>query len=132
MKQAIVDKNPSVSSAALVSSLHLFNANKEVVRRWANEVQEAINSKGAITQYHALGLMYQIRQHDRMAAIKLVQNYSRGSLRSPLAYCMLIRYACKIMEDEDPGYGLWKWKCLTVQMLTVNCIDLGRAHSMIY
>ncbi|KND04921.1 coatomer subunit gamma [Spizellomyces punctatus DAOM BR117] len=103
IKQAIVDKNPSVSSAALVSSLHLFGANKDVVRRWANEVQESINSKGPITQYHALGLMYQIRQHDRMAVIKLVQNYSRGSLRSPLAYCMLIRYACKIMEDEEPG-----------------------------
>ncbi|KAJ3013294.1 Coatomer subunit gamma-2 [Thoreauomyces humboldtii] len=103
IKQTIVDKSPAVSSAALVSSLHLFNANKEVVRRWANEVQEAVNSKGSITQYHALGLMYQIRQHDRMAVIKLVQNYSKGSLRSPLAYCMLIRYACKIMEDEDPG-----------------------------
>ncbi|KAI9102708.1 adaptin N terminal region-domain-containing protein [Phlyctochytrium arcticum] len=103
IKQAIVDKNPSVSSAALVSSLHLFNSNKDVVRRWANEVQEAINSKGSVTQYHALGLMFQIRQHDKMAVIKLVQNYSRGSLRSPLAYCMLVRFACKIMEDEEPG-----------------------------
>ncbi|KAJ3045274.1 Coatomer subunit gamma-2 [Rhizophlyctis rosea] len=103
LKQAIVDKNPSVSSAALVSALHLFNGNKEAVKRWANEVQEAINSKGMITQYHALGLMYQIRQHDRMAVIKLVQNYSRGALRSPLAHCMLIRYACKIMDEEDPS-----------------------------
>ena len=102
LKQAIVDKNPSVSSAALVSALHLFSGNKEAVKRWANEVQEAINSKGMITQYHALGLMYQIRQHDRMAVIKLVQNYSRGALRSPLAHCMLIRYACKIMDEEDP------------------------------
>ncbi|KAJ3055120.1 Coatomer subunit gamma-2 [Rhizophlyctis rosea] len=103
LKQAIVDKNPSVSSAALVSALHLFSGNKEAVKRWANEVQEAINSKGMITQYHALGLMYQIRQHDRMAVIKLVQNYSRGALRSPLAHCMLIRYACKIMDEEDPS-----------------------------
>ncbi|KAI8822184.1 adaptin N terminal region-domain-containing protein [Fimicolochytrium jonesii] len=103
IKQTIVDKNPSVSSAALVSSMHLFNANKEVVRRWANEVQEAMNNRGSMTQYHAVGLLYQIRQHDRMAVIKLVQNYSRASLRSPLAYCMLIRFACKIMEDEEPG-----------------------------
>ncbi|KAJ3193196.1 Coatomer subunit gamma-2 [Irineochytrium annulatum] len=107
LKQAIVDKNPSVASAALVSSLHLFNSNKEVVRRWANEVQEAINSKGAITQYHALGLMYLIRQHDRMAVIKLVQNYSKGSLRSPYAYCMLIRYAAKIMDEEENGRSLY-------------------------
>ncbi|KAJ3087541.1 Coatomer subunit gamma-2, partial [Quaeritorhiza haematococci] len=105
LKQAIVDKNPSVSSAALVSSLHLFNANREVVKRWVNEVQEAITSKGMITQYHALGLMYQIKQHDRMAVIKLVQNFSRGSLRSPFAYCMLIRYACKVLEEEDSENG---------------------------
>jgi coatomer protein complex subunit gamma len=101
LKQAIVDRSPNVSSAALVSSFHLFSGNKDVVRRWANEVQEAINSKGTITQYHALGLMYQIRQHDRMAVIKLAQNYSRGSLRSPFAYCMLIRYIAKIMDEEE-------------------------------
>jgi len=44
-KQAIVDKNPTVSSAALVSACHLFNNNKEVVKRWVNEVQEASQSK---------------------------------------------------------------------------------------
>ncbi|KAJ3128254.1 coatomer subunit gamma [Nowakowskiella sp. JEL0407] len=101
LKQAIVDKNASVSSAAIVSALHLVSSNREAVKRWANEVQEAINSKGVITQYHALGLLYQIRQHDRMAVIKMIQNYSRGALRSPFAYCMLIRYASKIMDEED-------------------------------
>ena len=100
LKQAIVDKSPSVSSAAIVSSLHMFNSNREVVKRWANEVQEAINSKGTITQYHALGLMYLIRQNDRMAVIKLIQNHSRGSLRSSHAYCMLVRFVSKIMDDE--------------------------------
>lgn len=101
LKQAIVDKNPSVSSAALVSSLHIFNSSKEVVKRWANEIQEAISSKGIITQYHALGLMYQIRQHDRMAVIKLIKNYVKGALRSPYAHCMLIRYIVKVLEEDD-------------------------------
>ena len=45
MKQAIVDRNPSVSSAALVSALHLFTTSREVVKRWVNEVAEAVNSK---------------------------------------------------------------------------------------
>lgn len=48
LKQAIVDKNPAVASAALVSALHLFNDNKEVVKRWVNEVQEACNNKGRV------------------------------------------------------------------------------------
>ena len=38
MKQAIVDRNPAVSSAALVSSLHLSATAPEVVKRWVNEV----------------------------------------------------------------------------------------------
>ncbi|ORY44762.1 Coatomer, gamma subunit [Rhizoclosmatium globosum] len=108
LKQAIVDKNHAISSAALVSSLHLFGNSKDVVRRWANEVQESVNSKGGITQYHALGLLYQIRQHDRMAVIKLVQSLSRGTLRSPLAYCMLVRYTAKIMDEEEGNRAMYE------------------------
>lgn len=135
LKAAIVDKNAKVSSAALVSSYHLYGIAREVVKRWANEAQEAINAKpqsavsaatsyvtsfggsapqtyaavsnSNIVQYHALGLLYAIRQKDRMAVSKLVQNYAAKSgmsgsvLRSPFAQCLLVRYACKVME-EDP------------------------------
>ncbi|ORX63772.1 ARM repeat-containing protein, partial [Basidiobolus meristosporus CBS 931.73] len=125
LKAAIVDKTTSISSAALVSSYHMLPIAKEVVRRWANEVQEAMNCKsslgfmssssysgnGIMSQYHAMGLLYQIRQHDRMAVIKLVQSFagsgrgflsSSSTLRSTMAHCLLIRYACKVME-EDPS-----------------------------
>ena len=43
-KAAIVDKNPSISSAALVSAYHLFPVSKEVIKRWVNEAQEAVNA----------------------------------------------------------------------------------------
>lgn len=140
LKAAIVDKTPSISSSAMVSSYHLFPAGKDVIKRWANEVNEAINSKPSsivgtassyltsfsssgssynsqpsstsnINQYHALGLIYMIRQHDRMAVTKLIQQLagssrgtfgsSSGILRNSFAYCLLIRYAAKIL-DEDP------------------------------
>ncbi|GJE86234.1 coatomer subunit gamma [Phanerochaete sordida] len=142
-KAAIVDKNTSISSAALVSAYHLFPAAKDVVKRWVNEAQEAVNAKGSgsffgsntggnsylgwgsssssttsgyqaipstsyITQYHALGLLYLIRQQDRMAVTKMIQQLGGGKtgsgtvLKSPLALCMLIRYAAKVME-EDPN-----------------------------
>lgn len=39
MKQAIVDRNSAVSSAALVSALHLTSTSNDLVRRWANEAQ---------------------------------------------------------------------------------------------
>lgn len=137
IKACIVDKNPSVAAAALVSSYRVFNSSKDIVRRWAPEIQEAIQSKSAsggfastasgflssfgssssqsqmvqsnshIVQYHGLGLLYLIRQHDRVAIAKLVQAFFSTSgqndmLKNPAAICMLIRCACKVLED-DPG-----------------------------
>ncbi|KAH9849263.1 coatomer subunit gamma [Lenzites betulinus] len=143
-KAAIVDKNPSISSAALVSAYHLFPHAKDVVKRWVNEAQEAVNAKSSaslfgsassgssylggwgsssssaaqgqqtvpsmsyITQYHSLGLLYLIRQQDRMAVTKMIQQLGGGrsgagtTLKNPMALCMLIRYAAKVME-EDPN-----------------------------
>uniref|UniRef100_A0A182J3G7 Coatomer subunit gamma n=1 Tax=Anopheles atroparvus TaxID=41427 RepID=A0A182J3G7_ANOAO len=100
MKQCIVDRNPSVSSAALISSLHLASTAGDVVKRWANEAQEALNSDNIMVQYHGLGLLYHIRKADRLAVTKLVNKLTRQNLRSPYATCFLIRIACKIMEDE--------------------------------
>lgn len=136
-KAAIVDKAPSIATAALVSSYHLFPVSKDVIKRWVNEAQEALNTKSTssyfnpistggwgsssqrdvqqvlpsttfITQYHALGLLYLIRQQDRMAVTKMIQQFGGGkgvtnTLKNPMALCMLVRYAAKIME-EDPKY----------------------------
>ncbi|XP_028898366.2 coatomer subunit gamma isoform X3 [Zeugodacus cucurbitae] len=101
MKQCIVDKNSAVSCAALVSSLRLASTAGDVVKRWANEAQEALNSDNIMVQYHALGLLYHIRKSDRLAVSKLVNKLTRSSMKSPYAVCMLIRIACKLIEEED-------------------------------
>lgn len=146
-KAAIVDRNPSISSAALVSSYHLFPQAKDVVKRWVNEAQEAVAAKSSpsffgtastgsylnfgananqpnngyqpipstsyITQYHALGLLYLIRQQDRMAVTKMIQQLGGGksgagtTLKNPMALCMLIRYAAKVMEDDPKCVSLY-------------------------
>lgn len=115
-KTALVDKSPSISSAALVSSYHLYPSITETINRWANQVNEALikppsssfsedgsfQSTSAISQYHALGLLYSIRHKDRMAVTKLVQSLAgtRNSLRNPLALCMLIRYCARLMDQD--------------------------------
>jgi len=105
MKQAIVDKSPSVASAALISSLHLMKQGPEVVKRWVNEVSDTVNSENVMVQYHALGLLYQIKKNDKLAITKLVGKFSKSSLRSPYAYCFLIRVAAKQLNDEgEAGY----------------------------
>ncbi|XVF67709.1 hypothetical protein PTKIN_Ptkin10aG0143500 [Pterospermum kingtungense] len=100
LKQAIVDKNPVVASAALVSGIHLLQTNPEIVKRWSNEVQEAVQSRAALVQFHALALLHQIRQNDRLAVNKLVTSLTRGSVRSPLAQCLLIRYTSQVIRES--------------------------------
>ncbi|KAK4340327.1 hypothetical protein RND71_041789 [Anisodus tanguticus] len=100
LKQAIVDKNPVVASAALVSGIHLLQTNPEIVKRWSNEVQEAVQSRAALVQFHALALLHQIRQNDRLAVSKLVTSLTKGSVRSPLAQCLLIRYTSQVIRES--------------------------------
>jgi coatomer subunit gamma len=95
-----------------------------VVRRWQSETQEAASSAkssggflsfstGAqhslaasntnyMTQYHAIGLLYQMRSHDRMALVKMVQQYGQaGAIKSPAGIMMLVRLAAKLAEDDQ-------------------------------
>ncbi|KAF2150440.1 Coatomer, gamma subunit [Myriangium duriaei CBS 260.36] len=126
IKTAIVDKTPSVSSAALVSAYHLLPIARDIVRRWQSETQEAASSTKSsggfslgfggssgqtlaasntnfMTQYHAIGLLYQMRSHDRMALVKMVQQFgAAGAVKSHAGRIMLVRLAAKLAE-EDPG-----------------------------
>jgi coatomer protein complex subunit gamma len=105
MKQAVVSKNPHVASAALVSSLKLYTlgGGGDVVKRWLNEAQEALNSDNVMIQFHALGLLYQIKKKDQLAVSKLVAKLSKSSLRSPYACCFLIRVAYNLIEQNGEG-----------------------------
>ncbi|KAK6198831.1 adaptin N terminal region-domain-containing protein [Scheffersomyces amazonensis] len=125
-KNAIVDKNPVISSAALISSYNLLPNAKDVVKRFTNETLESIQSHkqfpsnqfqlhefyGSSTsklpttsymyQYHALGLLYHLRNHDKMALMKLITTLSEGSaLKNSLSIIQLIRYINKILLDDE-------------------------------
>ncbi|XP_038219851.1 coatomer subunit gamma [Zerene cesonia] len=101
MKQAIVDKNPAVSSAALVSALHLSSTAPDLVKRWANEAQEGINSDNAMVSYHALGLVAATRKNDKLSTVKLVTRLAKSPIKSPYALCLLIRLAAQLVEEDD-------------------------------
>mmetsp|Transcript_420 Transcript_420/g.1432 ORF Transcript_420/g.1432 Transcript_420/m.1432 type:complete len:900 (+) Transcript_420:85-2784(+) len=108
LKQELVDRNPVVSSAALVSGQQLLMHGRGdyVVRRWNNEVTQALQHRSPMVQYHALALLYQIKQNDRLAVIRLVQTMANSGTRSPLATVLLIRYVARIMVEAgapQPG-----------------------------
>ncbi|XP_053622140.1 coatomer subunit gamma-like [Plodia interpunctella] len=100
MKQAIVDKNPAVSSAALVSALHLSATAPDLVRRWSNEAQEAI-SNNAMVSYHALGVVASTRRNDKLSTVKLVSGLIHSVIKSPYTLCLLIRLAAQLVEDDE-------------------------------
>ncbi|ELW48049.1 Coatomer subunit gamma-2 [Tupaia chinensis] len=103
MKQAIVDKVSSVSSSALVSSLHMMKISYDVVKRWINEAQEAASSDNIMVQYHALGVLYHLRKNDRLAVSKMLNKFTKSSLKSQFAYCMLIRIASRLLKETEDG-----------------------------
>ena len=81
LKQAVVDKSAVVASAVLVSAFHLLHHNQEIVKRWTNEIQEAVQSKHGMVQFHAVALLHALRANDRLAVSKLVTSLTRSQVR---------------------------------------------------
>ncbi|KAL4437499.1 hypothetical protein ABPG77_003480 [Micractinium sp. CCAP 211/92] len=105
LKQAVVDKSAVVAGAVLAGAIHLAGANAEVIKRWSNEVQEAINSRHPMVQFQAVALMHALRANDRLAVSKLVTQLVRSSVRSPMAQCLLVRYVAQVIAESQPGVG---------------------------
>ena len=70
-----------------------------------NEVQEALSSDNIMVQYHAMGLLYHIRKHDRLAVSKMVTKLTRSSMRSPHGYCLLVSVYIERMGEGREGGG---------------------------
>ena len=66
------------------------------MKRWSNEVQEAINSAQHYVQFHALALLHRIKQSDRLAITKLVSTLTKTNIRAPMAQCLVIRYVSQV------------------------------------
>eukprot|EP01027_Heterolobosea_sp_BB2_P004581 GEZU01007023.1.p1 GENE.GEZU01007023.1~~GEZU01007023.1.p1 ORF type:complete len:892 (-),score=329.33 GEZU01007023.1:134-2809(-) len=99
LKQSLV-KDGAVASAALVSAYHIADSSPEAVKKWIGEIQEALRNSSQMAQYHALALLYKLRQNDRLGVSKLVTTTITKHLGSPLAHCLLIKYCFKVLQDE--------------------------------
>lgn len=112
---------------------HMVKMSFDVVKRWVNEAQEAASSDNIMVQvsemftslfyelvtclslikwdlspqYHALGLLYHLRKNDRLAVTKMLNKFTKSGLKSPFAYCMMIRIASKLLEETEGGYVCW-------------------------
>ena len=108
LKTAMADRNGHMASAALATGIHLFAANKEAVRRWLPDVQQALtlSPPKSITQYHAFCLSFLVKQNDRMAVLKLCQQM-QSSASHPLSSCLLIKiYGSILAKDPFIAYAI--------------------------
>lgn len=110
LKAAVVDKSPFVATAALACGSALINTNPEMIRRWVNEVGEALGSKHAMVQFHGLGLMHELKKQDRLALQKLICGLASGQqggpvgTRSPQVECLLVEYATRMILTENDSH----------------------------
>lgn len=84
--------------------MHMLAENTEVVKRWSGEIQEVVQSKHGMVQFHAVSLLHALRAKDRLAVSKLVSNLVKGNIRSPLAQCMLVRYVARVSQYPSLAY----------------------------
>jgi coatomer protein complex subunit gamma len=101
LKQSLVDKNPFIVTSTLLAGQHLFYSSPEVIKRWSNEVQAALTHKYKMVQYHALALLYKIKQHDRLAISKVVTALVRNPPRGYLGQCLQIRIISEVLQTTQ-------------------------------
>lgn len=101
-RQAIVNPNEHIASAALTAGIRMFPSNPEVIRRWVNEVRETTKSSKKMVSYHGLHLLYKIHQHDKTAILRLVQTMIQNPSESQFTRCLLIRYVYSISGGSEP------------------------------
>jgi len=102
LKQAVVDKSPVVAASVLCSAVHLMGQSSDIIKRWVEQVQEAVQSKHPMVQFHAVALLHALRATDRLAVSKLVTQLTRANVKSPLAQCLLVRYVSQVIADSQP------------------------------
>ncbi|RXM99165.1 Coatomer subunit gamma-2 [Acipenser ruthenus] len=98
-----VYRGPAIRALCRITD-HMVKMSYDVVKRWVNEAQEAASSDNMMVQYHALGLLYHLRKNDRLAVSKMLNKFTKSGLKSPFAYCMLIRIASRLLEETDGGH----------------------------
>ena len=95
-----MDKSAVVASAVLVSAMHLLAGNAEIVKRWTNEIQEAVQSKSAMVRPRTAQFAQETQFHQLPAGrlqmllhglIMCMPDCALGGTPSAAATIMLVR-----------------------------------------
>jgi coatomer protein complex subunit gamma len=101
MKNAVIDKNPAVSIAALLAGIQLFPHAPDFVKKWTNEIMEKLHPKSTATHYHALILLQEIRKQDRNSFLKVLINLAKEGTTNSLASVQMIRFIREVILSNE-------------------------------
>ena len=100
IKSALTDKNNSIADAALVAAIHLYDSNKEIVKKWSNEVSEKLKPAYENCPFHSLILLYEIKKAD-LAWFKKILFVMAREDHKQLATLQIIRFVKQILNKEE-------------------------------
>lgn len=102
IKNAINDKNCGIANSALLSGLHIYPQNRDLVKKWSNEILEKLSSKHQACHYHSLILLHEIKKQDTMSFIKVLLNLTKETT-TDIATVQLIRFIKEFLLTQDIG-----------------------------
>lgn len=105
-----------------------MRSSPEVIKRWSNEAQEAVNSDSQMPQYHGLGLLYSMRKSDKLAVNKMVQKYSKRGFRSAHAQLFLVNF-CFRFPHNFRGSDFFLGSRSVLLHVSSKKKDLGKLYS---
>lgn len=100
IKALIVDPDLSVSSAALLSGLQMFQTNEDLVKKWGTEIMEKLASKDQYVQYHALMLVGDTKRRDLNAYKKILFGLMKQGMVG-LAAVQFLRMLREVSRDLE-------------------------------
>lgn len=100
LKNAILDKAQPISSAALIAGLQIFRISPDFIRKWANEVADRLNSKYPQNGFHALLLLHEIKNNDKITFTKILLQLTKENL-VPIGNMQIIRFIKEILPEVD-------------------------------
>lgn len=107
-KQAFMDSDRLVASAALATIYHFAAENAEPVKRWSAEIAQYIasGSSKSLCQYLALGILFLTRQSDRIALMKIFQQVPMNSNGSTLVLYLRMYSHMIQLKPAIPGFNV--------------------------
>lgn len=101
-KQYFTEQKSTIVSSALVTALNLFFSSKDAVKRWSPEIQSILTDKpgGSLNHYHALGLLYLLKQNDHVATQKAIL-YLLSKCSNPFAAVTAIKIYSRILDSDS-------------------------------